>query len=317
MNKISKISAIALLVIGALLAVWAVLSTQKVAAPIASGAATNGAEIPQVQAVVAARHLPAGHWVTPEDITMKQFAQMPTEGVAKASLVVGRTTAVEIAQDSAFKASSLLEGLAGLLAEGERAVSIKVDEASAVGHKLKPGDWVDVFVVLRRDGQEVEATQSRMLLPRKRVIAYGAKTHSDVPESDAKNNDAQNVIARTAVLAVQVQEVNRLLLAEQQGQVQLALRSPLDHNEPSADMLSKIPGLNLSPDSNQSVSFETNSLDSSLLALKMSELGGDRVASPIFNKSTHAAPLKLRRKSSSTGVAVEVLRGSRKEIIHY
>lgn len=320
MNRISKISAVALLVIGALLAVWALFSSQKITSPSVPVSASSGTGTPQVEAVVAARHLPAGHWVTPEDVTMKNFAQMPSDGVAVASLVVGRTTAVEIAQDSAVQASSLLEGIAGLLAEGERAVSIKVDESSAVGHKLKPGDWVDVFVVLRRDGQEVESTQARMLMPRKKIMAYGEKIQGELKEDGSKNKDAQTATARTAVIAVPVQEVNRLLLAEQQGLLLLALRSPLDQNEPSADMLKQIPGLNVLPAANQDVSHETAALNASLHALKMSDLGGD-VGNVLSRAPGKQLQVRAANRTLNTptpnGAVVEIVRGKNKETIRY
>ncbi len=38
---------------------------------------------------------------------------------------------------------------------------------------MQPGDYVDVFLVLRRDNQEIGASHARMLLPRLRVLAYG------------------------------------------------------------------------------------------------------------------------------------------------
>lgn len=320
MNRVSKISAALLLIFGVIFGVFAIYSSQTNLNKSQNIHVANEKTLQardEIQVVVASRDLPAGQNLRQEDLVIVKRAQTSPETFLNPHLLIGRTTAVAVVSQAPVLKSHLIEGISSFLKEGERAVAIKVDEASAVGHKLKPGDWVDVFVVLRQDGQEVNATQSRMLLPRKRVIAYGAKTQSDAQDGDAKNNDPQNATARTAVLAVEVQEVNRLLLAEQQGQVQLALRSPLDHNEPSADMLKKIPGLNLSPESSQSVSFETHSLDSSLVALKMSELGSDRVATPVFNKSMHEAPRKLRKGSSSTEVAVEVLRGGRKEIIHY
>ncbi len=39
------------------------------------------------------------------------------------------------------------------VAEGERAVAINIDEAIAVGYRIKPGDFVDVFFFLKQDKQ--------------------------------------------------------------------------------------------------------------------------------------------------------------------
>lgn len=315
MNRLSKILAFALLTIGATLALIAIYSSQTKNINIEQSQDKVVAKRERVSMVVAGRDLPAGHYLKIEDlktIEVEKSTQLNPENIVSPSILLGRTTAVEIEKDKPISQSLLIEGIAGFLASGERAVSIKVDEASAVGSKLKPGDWVDVFVVLRRDGQEVDSTQARMVLPRKKLIAFGAKTQVNGHQADSKDKDTSNGIARTAVIAVQVQEVNRLLLAEQQGQVQLALRSPLDQNEPSADMLQRIPGLNVAKSLNQNVSIETSALDASLLALKMSDLGSDNTAG-----SVKVVEQMNKKVGASKGASVEVIRGSRREMVRY
>lgn len=318
-TKFSKIAAIALLVMGVILAVLAFFIAQQTPEPKTNKSLVVRPEVKPFTAVVAARDLPAGHLLRAEDVTTDTFAQMPAEGIAQLNLVVGRTAAVEIGKDQVVAHSSLLEGIAGLLAAGERAVSIQVDEASAVGHKLKPGDWVDVFVVLRRDGQELEATQARMLLPRKQIIAYGARIHGATQDDETKNKDGTSLTARTAVIAVQVQEVNRLLLAEQQGQVQLALRSPLDHHEPSPAMLQQIAGLTVPSGLPPGASSEVNALNASLLPFKTSDLGKEigKATTPAISKTAVKPSSSQGRAKTSNGVSVEVIRGTRKESIRY
>lgn len=323
MSRLTKFAAIALLLAGALLAVMALLNTQQSSQSEALPAPQ--AALPQVAVVVTARDVPAGQVLTAADVSVQNMAQMPANGFGNASMVVGRSTSVELAQGTPVEARSLLDGLAGMLMVGERAVSIKVDEASAVGHKLQPGDWVDVFAVFRRDSQEVDTTQARMLLPRKKVLAYGAQLQT-LPQGDgkkkeeAKSADRQNPpVARTAVIAVPVEEVNRLLLAEQQGQVLLALRSPLDQHEPSSDKLKHIAGLGVVAPLHQDVSKESAALDASLTALTMADLAKDTAAKATLSVK-QAQPASVRRthvRAAPGGANVEVIKGVRKETLKY
>lgn len=319
MNKLSKFTAIGLLILGGVLAIMAIINMKNRPTETISKVLPSVGQEKKISVVVAARNLPAGYLLQPEDVLMDVATKNMPENFTEAALVVGRTTAVEIVEKTPLTPASLIDGIGGLLAEGERAVSIKVDEASAVGHRIKPGDWVDVFLVMRRDGQEVDSTQARMLLPRKKVLVYGTRTQNGMQETDSKNKDAQTSVPRTAVIAVQVHEVNRLLLAEQQGQVLLALRNPLDQNEPSADMLKLTPGLKVASNVNQDVSVETLALDSSLLALKMTELASDasRGSSSNTKRNLTKAKSKSNLENSTNAVSVEVIRGSRKEIIRY
>ena len=325
MSKLTKFAAIALLLVGALLAVVALFNTQQSSHPEALPAPQ--AAVPQIAVVVASRDVPAGHVLTAADVSVQNMAQMPVGGFGNASMVVGRSTSVELAQGTAVATHSLLDGLAGMLMVGERAVSIKVDEASAVGHKLQPGDWVDVFAVFRRDSQEVDTTQARMLLPRKKVLAYGTQLQTP-PQGDgkkkeeAKSADRQNAaVARTAVIAVPVEEVNRLLLAEQQGQVLLALRSPLDQHEPSSDKLKHIAGLGVVTPLHQDVSKESAALDSSLTALTMADLAKDTGAKPTptlsVKQAQPASAARVHVRAAPSGANVEVIKGVRKETLKY
>lgn len=317
MNKVSKIAAILFLIFGVLLAIFALYKNQSQPEIKNERVTSFAAQQPTVSIVVAARDLPAGHLLTDEDVLLEKVSKRMPENFSEPSLVVGRTTAQEISKNQALNHGQLIDGVAGLLATGERAVSIKVDEASAVGHKIKAGDWVDVFLVIRRDGQEVNSTQSRMLLPRKKVLAYGGNTSTPMQEEETNKQGKNNAVPRTAVLAVQVEEVNRLLLAEQQGQVLLALRSPLDQNEPSADMLERIPGLSVGTPLNQNVSTETSALNASLLALKMSDLGADVAISTAESVKQVSKKVKRQNVNAPTGTTVEMIRGNRKETVRY
>jgi pilus assembly protein CpaB len=211
MHKGFKFVALALVVLGGGLAWMAFLVSGPARAPVAP---TPGTVAPTVSMVVASKALPAGHLLQAEDVHLQPVAMLPPGAVALEASVLGRTLAQPAAEGDPVIASRLLGGIAAGLQAGERAVAIKVDESSAVGHKLAPGDWVDVLVVLRKDSQEVDATQARQLLARKRVLAYGSQMEGAAGKDGADEAARTGQPPRTAVLAVQAQEVNALLLAE-------------------------------------------------------------------------------------------------------
>jgi pilus assembly protein CpaB len=257
--------------------------------------------------VVASKALPAGHLLQAEDVRLQPVAMLPPGAVALEASVLGRTLAQPAAEGDPVIASRLLGGIAAGLQAGERAVAIKVDESSAVGHKLAPGDWVDVLVVLRKDSQEVDATQARQLLARKRVLAYGSQMEGAAGKDGADEAARTGQPPRTAVLAVQAQEVNALLLAERQGQVLLALRNPLDRED--APSRAAVP-------STEVVVLEQLARTAPGRALPPSQ-------TPSLLTAHHGLPPAARRPGGegspprATGLAVEVLRGNRSETVHY
>ncbi|MDH1701316.1 Flp pilus assembly protein CpaB [Comamonas terrigena] len=303
MHKGFKFVALALVVLGGGLAWMAYLVSGPAKAPVAP---TPGAVAPTVSMVVASKALPAGHLLQAEDVRLQPVAMLPPGAVALEASVLGRTLAQPAAEGDPVIASRLLGGIAAGLQAGERAVAIKVDESSAVGHKLAPGDWVDVLVVLRKDSQEVDATQARQLLARKRVLAYGSQMEG-AGKDGADETARTGQPPRTAVLAVQAQEVNALLLAERQGQVLLALRNPLDRED--APSRAAVP-------STEVVVLEQLARTAPGRALPPSQTASLLTAH-------HGLPPAARRPGGegspprATGLAVEVLRGNRSETVHY
>ncbi len=304
MHKGFKFVALALVVLGGGLACMAFLVSGPAKAPAAPA---PGAVAPLVSMVVASKALPAGHLLQAEDVRLQPVAMLPPGAVALEASVLGRTLAQPAAEGDPVIASRLLGGIAAGLQPGERAVAIKVDESSAVGHKLAPGDWVDVLVVLRKDSQEVDATQARQLLARKRVLAYGSQMEGAAGRDGADEAARTGQPPRTAVLAVQAQEVNALLLAERQGQVLLALRNPLDRED--APSRAAVP-------SPEVVVLEQLARTAPGRALPPSQTASLLTAH-------HGLPPAARRPGGegspprATGLAVEVLRGNRSETVHY
>lgn len=291
MQKVTRTAALLLVALaGVLLLAAAVIALRRPAAnalPPSQPTAVAG-----VQVVVAARDLPAGLPIQADALELRQLPQLPTGALADPAPLVGRVPAAAIAAATPVTSALLARGVALTLAPGERALAVPVDELSAAGNRIAPGDYVDVFMSLgsRRGGlQDEDVTQARLLLSRLRVLGYGSRDVGDAtpsaapagaaPDATPGNGRAAAIAgrgredggatatapgaARSAVLAVPVEQAARLLLGAQSGKLFLALRNPGDAGQPDLALFPQPrgvlrPRLDLSEDQRERVDSAEN-----------------------------------------------------------
>ncbi|MHA7684696.1 Flp pilus assembly protein CpaB [Cupriavidus sp. PET2-C1] len=228
-SKQIRVLAIVLLVLAALLALlaWRVARTPaKPAEPVVGSAQSY-------PVVVTAKPIEAGKPVPVDALKVEQLPINPAGAYTEVARVAGQVPLVSVGANVPVLESQLLAGLATQVKEGERAVAVAVDEVIGVGNQVQPGDFVDVFAVFRRDGQEIAGSQARMLLARLRVLAYGAGTVNEAAKPPPEQMMARREGAKTAVLAVPVANVGKLAIAQQTGRLLLALRNPEDPDVPT------------------------------------------------------------------------------------
>jgi pilus assembly protein CpaB len=109
--------------------------------------------------------------------------------------------------------------LASLIDKSKRAVSVRVDDVVGVGGFLLPGNRVDVLAT-RRVGNG-EESQARTILEDLRVLAV---------DQTASTDKTQPVVVRAVTLEMAPEEAEKLVKAMSEGQLQLALRNPLDNS---------------------------------------------------------------------------------------
>jgi pilus assembly protein CpaB len=111
--------------------------------------------------------------------------------------------------------------LAALLKPGMRAVSIRIEEKTAVGGLVLPNDHVDVLVVrTSRNKTGEEQTSPQTLLRNVRILAIGQTIES----KDGK----RTVDGKTATLELSPEHAETLVHATSSGEFVLALRSVAD-----------------------------------------------------------------------------------------
>ncbi|VVD67642.1 Flp pilus assembly protein CpaB [Pandoraea anhela] len=262
MNKATKILAAVLVVAGVVLALFALrLGTANAPAPQTTPSAVTQTLTQRFPAVVAARALAPGKPITAEDVKIAQFDSPTPAAFSVPADVVGRVPLVALAAGVPVTQNVLARGLAMQLAPGERAVALPVTETVGVSNRIRPGDFVDVFFTMKTNQPAgsptvglVDDTQARLLASRVRVLTYGTASLDDVTPPPATPSVASTVAtaassapppqqpaqppmpATSAVVAVPIEDVNRLVLGAQQGKITLALRNPADDTQPDTSL---------------------------------------------------------------------------------
>jgi len=108
-------------------------------------------------------------------------------------------------------------GLAGIISEGKRAVTIPVDMVNGVGGFIQPGDRVDL-ILTKRDDDEDETTA--------KIMMENVKVLSVDQDAGSRRETAQ--VARSVTLETNAKGAQRIALALNVGRISLLLRSAGD-----------------------------------------------------------------------------------------
>jgi len=118
-----------------------------------------------------------------------------------------------------------------------RAMTLSVDEITGVGGYLRPGDRVDVLGLFKVNTQGRSDTVARILVWNKKVLACGPNPETSFRAEEASDSEwtqrflmpvqdpARGKIT-SVTLALDLNEVQRLALAQEGGLLSLVLRPP-------------------------------------------------------------------------------------------
>ncbi|BEP58291.1 Flp pilus assembly protein CpaB [Variovorax sp. V118] len=327
MINLTKIVAAILVLLALALGGYAWVLSRKPPPP-PPAAATAGATpaktalAPTFPVVVAAKPLPAGQAIPADALRVEQLTINPTGAFKETAPLAGRVPVIDLGAGSPLLEGQLVSGLALRVSEGERAVAVKADEVMGVGNKVQPGDFVDVFLMLKSDSKDIDRSQARLLLSRKRVLAFGSASVDGLASKADKNGNSQQraEAARTAVLAVPVDDVNRLALAENSGRLLLALRNPTDMSEPDPKLFAELPTAlqPVPPKRGEPPRAPLEGLDRAQAGLTAADfVTGGKPGALRAPTASVRAPAATNSSASRGGLQVEVIRGDRSETIRY
>jgi len=175
-----------------------------------------------VPVMTAAIGIPFGTKIEARHVTAIQMLKdtAPDGAFQDATAVEGKIALTEILKGEILLAARFADQgggstLAAVVGENMRAVSVRVNDVVGVAGSLLPGNRVDV-VTAYRDGQD---TLSETVVQNVKVLAIDQTASSDKNEP---------VVVRAVTLEVTPADAEKLILAEQRGSIQLALRNPLD-----------------------------------------------------------------------------------------
>jgi len=178
------------------------------------------------QVAVAAVPLDYGAQLTPDKVKFVDFPAnaIPAGSFRQASELLGpgerRVALRPMAINEPILASKVTgkgqgASIAALLADGKRAVSVRINDVSGVSGFVQPNDTVDVLITrsLPNSGQQV----TDVLLQAVRVLAT---------DQQSTNPDGKPSLARTATFEVEPLDAQKLALAQETGSLSLVLRKP-------------------------------------------------------------------------------------------
>lgn len=176
------------------------------------------------QQVVATGRIEAGSIVSANSVRLTPWpADAPVPGgFERVEDVIGRGVTMPILPNEPVTESKLAIpgaglGLATMIPEGMLAMAVRVNDVTGVSGFVLPGSRVDVIATGSPDNA---GPMSRIVLSNVQVIAIGPATAPP---------DEQNTMPPTvATLLVTPEDSERLTLAQNQGNIMLALRNGLD-----------------------------------------------------------------------------------------
>lgn len=224
-NKTSIILLICALVAGG--SGW-YLSKNYINKEITSYKSSFDADRQAVPVVVASADLKVGDVVSTQNASIRQIpkAFVPADAISPGAFptIEGRQLVHPVRSGDPILGFSVSQvkvaGLASLLKEGERAITLPVSKLDTFSGFLSPGDYIDLMVTLK-DGAEKRTVPLAQDL---RVLATGTDLDDGVPE---KNRGRISEIT----LGVKPLVATRLIHAQTVGSITLLLRKPKDDGD--------------------------------------------------------------------------------------
>lgn len=192
----------------------------------------RGAGGPTTGVVVAARSIELGQALTPDMLRLQPWpATAVPEGsftqVSELTGGEGRVALRTIAPNEPILASRISgEGgratLSATIADGHRAVAIRVNDVIGVAGFVLPGDFVDVLLTRSEDTRGFRSNQNM----RTDLLIAGVRVLAIDQIATESRNDPQ--VARAVTIEVTPEDGQKVALASEIGTLSLALRRPDD-----------------------------------------------------------------------------------------
>ena len=203
--------------------------------------------------VVAKSEIPLGAKITAEQLALTPMpnGSAPEGAFRKVEEVVGRVAITPIGVRESITNLKLAPegigaGLSAVIPEGYRAMTVKVDDIVGVSGFVMPGSYVDVIAVIVPVNQtgSSQGPISKTVLQNIKVLASGAKI-------DSPDNQRVPSNVKAVTLQVTPEQAEKLVLAANEGKLQLVMRNYGDQGDSQtkgANKASLLGGESVKPD---------------------------------------------------------------------
>lgn len=198
------------------------------AAVYAAGWASRQANVASNKVVVAAVDIELGSKMTPQMLTMTDW---PSGSIPPGSFKEIKELQDRVVKVSVLRGDAVLEGklapagtqggLSAVIAEGKRAMTVRVNDVVGVAGFALPGNYVDVMVNAQQDKEKGEEGKqiSKTVLEHILVLAVAQESGRD---------DTKPKVVSAVTLELTLQDSEKLDLARSVGTLSLVLRNQID-----------------------------------------------------------------------------------------
>ena len=197
---------------------------------------------------VATIDISAGARLTPELVHMVDWPAnaLPPGAIISATGLDTRVTRTTILRGEPLMESKLAPpgttgGLSSVVAEGKRAMTVRVNDVVGVAGFALPGNFVDILVNTENEAKTPTAKEqaiSKIVLERILVLAVAQESNRD---------DTKPKVVNAVTLELTPDQVEKLDLARSVGTLSLVLRNQLDPLKANTDGATKASLLNEKP----------------------------------------------------------------------
>lgn len=182
----------------------------------------------EIRIVVASSDINLGQRVTPDLVRLVEWpaASMPSGAFDTLSALEGRVVKTGVLRGEPLSEAKLapvgtMGGLSAVIAEGRRAITVRVNDVIGVAGFALPGNYVDIIVSTQKDGERNSKDQniSKIVLERILVLAVAQEVSRD---------DTKPRVVNAVTLEVTPEQAEKLDLARSVGSLSLALRNQVD-----------------------------------------------------------------------------------------
>jgi pilus assembly protein CpaB len=249
---------------------------------MSSARAAPNPGVPATTVVVASRAIGFGEPITAEVLRLQPWPQGTTpqgaftnvaQVTAQKRVALGPIAANEPLLASRVSGPGGRATLSGVIREGMRATTIRVNDVFGVAGFVLPGDFVDVLVTREHGAGGETDMRTDVLLRSVRVLAV---------DQLANENKNDPVVAKAATIEVTAEQAQKIALAGQVGTLSLALRGTVD------------------PLSN----------DHTPVTVRTADLRLQGAPPPAAPRVVRAAPRPRRPAATPGGASIHILRGT-------